>query len=269
MKNEMELKDFVYDGQYLSDYGFFVGKIGSGDNFIIEKGAKLVFDKIPKNYGRRHLLASASYDGAYSAQFDIFKNPEINNDLFLTDDEFRDLMRWLNRREYLQFCFIPDNGEETEKYYDASFNVDKILVDGRCLGLHLTMETNSAKGYGQELVSRYNISDTNIIFTLADMSDEVGYTYPDVVIEIMRDGDLRICNQTLQHTTEIKNCVVGEKITMQGALGIIQTDNEDHKLADDFNFNFLKIGNTINNRQNKLSFSLPCKITIKYRPNIM
>lgn len=271
MNTETIIKDFVYDGQYLSDYGFMVAKISTGnDKTVIREGSPLSFNKATRNSGKSYTLLSASYQGAYTTQFDICKNTDIYSDIEISNDEFRDLMRWLNRREFLQFCFIPENGDETEKYWDASFNVEKITVNDHLIGLHLTMETNSALGYGQEITTRFNVADTSMIFSLADMSDDVGYTYPDVTIEILRSGDLSIYNHTWQENTSIKNCVLGETITMHGNTMIIETDDENHQktMGKDFNCQFVKIGNTIKNRYNKLSFSLPCRVTIKYKPNI-
>lgn len=263
--------DFMYDGQYLSDYGFIIAQITTSDTkTVINEGSVITFEKASSNFGKKYSLLSAKYDGVYTTTFDICKNPDLNDDFEITSDEFRDLMRWLNRREYLQFCFIPDKGEETEKYYDAFFNVEKIIVKDYLIGLHLTVETNSAMGYGQEQSIKYTVSDTSAIFSLADMSDDIGYTYPDVTIEILRSGDLSIYNHTWQENTSIKNCVLGETITMHGNTMIIETDDENHQktLGKDFNCQFVKIGNTIKNRYNKLSFSLPCRVTIKYKPNI-
>lgn len=267
----MQSKDFMYDGQYLSDYGFMIANITTNEQkTVISEGSILTFEKTTRNRGKSYSLLATSYDSAYTTAFDICKNPSFYDDLEISNDEFRDLMRWLNRREFLQFCFIPDNGDETEKYWNASFNIEKINV-GKCLiGLHLTMETDSAIGYGQEIAFNYNVSDTDTVFTLSDMSDEIGYIFLDITIEILRDGDLRIYNQTYKEITEIKNCRMGEIIKFNGQSMIISTDSATHKqtLANDFNFVFLRIGNTINNRQNKLKFSLPCKVKIRYRPLI-
>lgn len=267
----MQSKDFMYDGQYLSDYGFMIANITTNEQKpVISEGSILTFEKTTRNRGKSYSLLSTSYDGTYTTSFDICKNPSFYDDLEITNDEFRDLMRWLNRREFLQFCFIPDNGDETEKYWNASFNVEKINV-GKCLiGLRLTMETDSAIGYGQEITLNYNVSDTDTVFTLSDMSDEIGYIYPDITIKILRDGDLRIFNQTYKETTEIKNCIADETITIIGQAMIIKTDSETHSatLSKDFNYTFPKVGNTIDNRQNKYSFSLPCKVKIRYKPLI-
>lgn len=267
----MKSLDFMYDGQYLSDYGFSIGYVTtSGRSVTVSPGAEIEFEKISRNRGRDYSLVSANYSGSYTTTFEIFKNPEIYGDaLDITDDEARDLIRWLNRREFLPFCLLT-NEDETEKFYNASFNVARIKVDERVIGLQLTMETDAAVGYGAEITNKYTVSQTDTVFVLSDMSDEVGYLYPDVSILVQRAGTLQIVNQTFGETTEIKNCVMGETIKMYGNTMMIETDDINHAktIAQDFNFNFLKIGNTINNRQNRLTFSLPCVATIKYKPII-
>lgn len=66
----------------------------------------------------------------------------------------------------------------------------------------------------------------------------------------------------------IKNVSVGEVITIDGPTHIITSSLDSHKLYDDFNFEFFRIGNTINNRNNRISASLPCKLEFTYSPII-
>lgn len=265
--------DFYYDNQYLSDYGFIIGYLTSSNKGkSVTEGVKLTFNKIVKNDGKNQSLASAKYDTCYTTSFEIFKNPKIHRgkEMVITSDEFRDIMRWLNRREYLPFFFIPKSGDEAEKHYNASFNVQKIYVGKNLIGISLTMETDSPVGYGQTQTYRYTVTDQKKEFLLTDISDEIGCICPDLKITIERAGDLTISNTTFNTTTEIKNCKVDEVITIKGDTQIIQTDSDEHRqtLRNDFNYEFLKIGNTIKSRQNRITFSLPCKVELSYTPTI-
>lgn len=267
------MKDFFYDNQYLSDYGFIIGYITSSNKGkSVTEGVKLTFNKMLKNSGKLHTLASVKYDTCYTTTFEICKNPHIykGKEMVISSDEFRDIMRWLNRREYLPFYFVPDSGDDTEKYYNASFNLQKIYVGKNLIGISLTMETDSPVGYGQTQTYRYTVTDQKKEFLLSDVSDEIGCIYPDLKIVIDRPGDLTISNTTFNTTTIIKNCKVDETITMKGDTLIIQTDSDEHKqtLTKDFNGEFLKIGNTIKSRQNRITFSLPCKVELTYTPSI-
>lgn len=269
----MKAKDFYYDNQYLSDYGFLICKITSSNSGVtVEEGQKLTFNKRQKSGSNSFTLASANYSTCYTTTFEICKNPQIykGKEMVITSDEFRDIMRWLNRREYLPFYFVPDSGDDTEKYYNASFNLQKIYIGKDLIGISLTMETDSPVGYGQTQTYRYTVTDQKKEFLLSDVSDEIGCIYPDLKIVIDRPGDLTISNTTFNTTTIIKNCKIDETITIKGDTQIIETDSDEHKqtLTKDFNFEFLQIGNTIKSRQNRITFSLPCKVELTYTPSI-
>ncbi len=260
--------DFCYDNQYLSDYGFTVGYVSTDNKGVqVKEGIKLTFNKRIKNGGKVYTLSGANYDTCYTTTFEIFKNPKTSDSLIITSDEFRDIMRWLNRREYLQFYCITDDDSETQ-YYNASFNVRKILNHNKLIGISLEMLTDSPLGFGQQQTINFNVSDKDITFLMSDISDEIGYIYPDIYIEVNRDGDLQIDNLTYGTTTIINNCVMNEKIKISGAGMIIETDNDEHKqtISKDFNYVFPKIQNDIRNRQNKFKFSLPCKVKMQYTP---
>ena len=262
--------DFEYDGQYLSDYGFVICNFGGApDMETISAGSRITFNKVPMSIGKKYSLAGTKYDECVEATFDICKNPELYNDLRISNDEYRDIMRWLNRREFLKFQVLNEDEKERETcYYEASFNVDKILVNKVLYGMKLTMETNKPFGYGQEQVFIWDIEDTTRPRVLSDMSDEIGYTYPSMTITINRSGDLSIHNELEECTMLIKNCTIGEVITVHGDTHIIESDDDSHRIYDDFNFEFFRIGNTINNRNNKITVSLPCKLELRYSPII-
>ena len=77
----MKSLDFMYDGQYLSDYGFSIGYVTtSGRSVTVSPGAEIEFEKISRNRGRDYSLVSANYSGSYTTTFEIFKNPEIYGD---------------------------------------------------------------------------------------------------------------------------------------------------------------------------------------------
>ena len=117
----MNAKDFCYDNQYLSDYGFIICKITSSNSGVsVSEGSKLEFKKMSKNGGKQHSLTNVKYASCFTTTFEICKNPDVNDTLIISQDEFRDIMRWLNRREFLPFYFIP---------YDR--NLNKIIAGGK------------------------------------------------------------------------------------------------------------------------------------------
>lgn len=267
----MKALDFSYDGQYLSDYGFIIGTISDEDDedIISETNvSQIVFNKKPTFWGKKHSLTSTQYSETIACKFQIFKNPDENESMIISNDEYRDLIRWLNRRDFHEMYFIDlDKGAETH-YCNASFNVDKILYNNKLIGLALEMETDSPLFRGQTVSYKWTATEHSPAFLLQDINDNVGYCYPYMVITADRAGDLEIYNDATGETTEIRNLSLDETITLNGDFNIILTNNEEHDktLANDFNFVFPKICNTINNRNNKFSFSLPCTVKISYTP---
>ena len=47
---------------------------------------------------------------------------------------------------------------------------------------------------------------------------------------------------------------------------IVGTSISGHDIANDFNYDFFRIGNTANDRENEITASAPCTVYLKYRP---
>lgn len=264
--------DFEYDGQHLSDYGFIICHFDATSGAsVAESGSKITFNKVSRNHGKSYSLVSTRYDECIQTTFDICKNPDLYEyeDREISNNEYRDLMRWLNRREFLKFQALnEEDGKGDACYYNVSFNVGKIKIAEKLYGLRLTLESDKPFGYGDEQVFSWDFADIATSKVLYDISDEIGYTYPSMVITCNADGDLSIYNELEDCTMLIKNCSVGEMITINGESQIISTNYHSHDICNDFNYEFFRIGNTINNRDNRISVSSPCHIVIKYSPII-
>ena len=265
----MNAIDFEYDGQYLSDYGFIIcdfhASSGAED---VTLGSVLTFNKVSKHYGKSFSLTSARYNECISTSFDICKDPDIFDNMEITNDEVRRLTRWLNRKKFLKFqAFDPDREYDT-CYYMASFNVEKIKIHEKVYGLHLIMETDKPFGYGEERYYKWTVSDVTAPLKFYDTQDEIGYVYPEIKIKCASSGNLEIYNSLFSSRMIINNCTNGEDITINGEFQVITSSNLSHALNNDFNYEFLKIGNTFEERENVLTVSLPCVLELKYNPII-
>ena len=98
------------------------------------------------------------------------------------------------------------------------------------------------------------------------MSDDEDYVYPNISITCKQAGDLTIHNAREDRTTFIKNCTANEIITMN--YPIITTSLSSHKIQDDFNFVFPRIAGDFVTKENKLTFSLPCSVQLRYSPAV-
>lgn len=261
--------DFEYDGQYLSDYGFTICDFDNTSGFqTVSGGSKITFNKVARNRGERYGLTSTQYDECIEASFYICKDPCEYDDMIITNDEYRDLARWLNRTRYLKFRMISEDGLSDTCYYDASFNIEKVLTDRMLYGLRLTLDTNRPFGYGETVKYDFNVTDTSKQYIVSDMSDTIGYTYPTIIITVSEAGNLAVNNLTSGSMMVIKNCSSGETISVFGDTKIVQSSNDSHAIYDDFNFEFFRIENSIDNRNNFVTFSLPCTVSISYDPII-
>ncbi len=164
--------------------------------------------------------------------------------------------------------FDEDDNIRDTCYYNVSFNVEKIKIADRLFGLRLTLESDKPFGYGQEQSVTWEFSDITVSKILSDMSDEIGCIYPSLKIICNDDGDFTIQNLTFETTTTIANCSDGEVITIDGNTQIITTSDDSHKVYEDFNYEFFKIGNTYNSRKNMISVNMPCVVEITYTPII-
>ena len=266
--------DFEYDGQRLSSRGMIICSFDSKSGVTnSEPGSVITFNRVQRNGGRHHSMSSAVFNDCYTAVFHICKDPcQVRSDLYeemkISSDEYRSLMRWLNRREFLPFRLYDEDLNGSTYYYDASFNIKKIFVGDVLYGLELSMETDGPFAYGEEVIVSGTIGSAGSSLEITDTSDDVGYLYPEVRITATGAGDISITSSYDNAATTIKNCTAGEVITLSGDAMTITSSVSTHNIANDFNYEFLKIGNTMENNVNTITASAPCQVTLRYHPII-
>ena len=265
----MYATNFQYDNHYLSDFGFIVCNFDSADGVnIVNAGAKIKFNTISINKGRKKLLTDTYYEECLESTFDICKNPDCFDDLYITSEEYREIMRWLNRHQFLKFQIADKDSNDDICYYECSFNIEKIKLNERLCGLRLNMITNSPFGFGKKQIFNWSVLDINKEYNIMDYSDETGVTFPDIYIKCLMDGDLSLKNSRDNKFTIIKNCTKGEEIIIKGKTRIIESSILSHKIYNDFNFEFPKLINTYNDKSNVFTVSLPCEVLLEYHPII-
>lgn len=262
----MNLIDFEYDGTKLTDMNM---SVTSFDDPYDEQsiGNEIEITSVKGQFADEYFAAGYQYSNPFQLEFDITKyNCDDFEDFIISDTELNKLMRWLNRKGYYKFKPIHDDGSFSDIYYMATFNVSLLKASGLLVGLHLTMDCNAPYGYLETETFEHEFnSDT---YTIEDESDEVGWIYCKATITCKSAGDLQITNSLdSNYVTTIKNCKADEVITMSGRTKIIETSMDSHtKLANDFNFNFLRIKNTYSDNKNVFSTNLPCTIKFEYNP---
>ena len=265
----MRAVDFEYDNIRLSDFGFIMCNFNySTDVEVADAGVQLTFEKVSKRKGQTFSLINSSYEDSLQTTFDICKNPDEFDDLEITDDEFLEISRWLNRKEFLQVYFIYDDIDKETRYYCGTFTFQKIMISEKLYGLQLTLVTDKPFAYGEKIIYHENISDIAKPFRLYDFSNIIRSFAPNIKIICAESGKLTIKNELLNSTMTYNNCTKGEIITVDGDAETISSSLNAHDIWNDFNYEFLKIGNTFIDRFNTITVSLPCTLEIEYYPII-
>lgn len=259
----MRAYDFEYDGVRLSDKGFIICKFDSSDVETIENGAKISFNTVPTLNGVKHELTSIEYGDCLTATFQICKNKcDSNQTDTVSLDDVRYIMTWLNRREFHKFRLLDD--EFSGIYFEASFNVSKIEVNGLIYGFELEMITNRPFAIKEPVTIVLNNPIENGIKTIFSESDEEGFTYPDMEITIVKNGDFEMKNLFNDRTMRIASCREGEVIN--ATYPMISSSLSSHQIQNDFNWTFFRIENTFKDKRNEITLSLPCVIKLTYSP---
>lgn len=259
----MKAIDFMYDGLKLSDFGFIICKFDSDDVETIENGSQITFNTVPTLNGMKHELTSSTYEDCLTTTFQICKNIcDSNQTEVISLDDLRRIMAWLNRKGFHEFRLLDD--EYSGIYFEASFNVSRIEMNGNVYGFELEMFTNRPFALRDSITTTLICTVEDSAKTIFSESDEEGFIYPDMEITMEVDGDLEIRNSFNDNVTRIANCKAGEVITI--SYPIIESNLKEHKIQNDFNWRFFRIENTFSNKRNEITVSTPCVIRMTYSP---
>lgn len=258
----MKAYDFEYDGLNLSDKGFMLCSFDKSKIDTVENGVKINMETSPFYNGDVNYILTANYESTLTATFQICKNPCTGEDLNITVDEVRDMASWLCRKGFHKFKIFDD--DYLNVYYEATFNMSRIIRNGNVIGLELEMITNRPFGVMEDTVINIKNEVENGVENFYSISDDEGFIYPKVKITIKQDGDLKISSIFVQRDTIIKNCKAGEIIEMD--YPVIKSSLESHKIQNDFNWNFFRIENKFKDKRNLIQISIPCEIEMIYSP---
>lgn len=263
----MKLTDFEYAGEKLSTKGCMICSFDGSNDETRVIGGDLTFNSVQNNNSFVQHKISTTYDSMYTPDsFSICKiNCDSLEDSYWTQDEVRDFSKWLNRESYEKFRPIYDN-VYSGVYFKGYFNVSVHEFGGFVIGFDLTFVTNAPFGFAEEIkISDQELSGSGYI-TINTTSDKVGYIYPKITIKCTSEGDLEI-NDIENRKTVVKNCSVNETITFSGETKIITTNLSSHsKLPQEFNYMYPRLKTSYTSDLNKLTFSLPCIVSIEFAP---
>lgn len=258
----MKAYDFTYHNRNLSDFGMMLCNFGDKGLDTISNGSQITFNTVPVLGGSKHNLINTQYEDCLETTLQICKHSCDGGVQEITSAEHRELTRWLGRKKFLKFKILDE--DYIDLYFEASFNISRIELDGKLYGLELEVITNRPFALKEPRVLTIKNSIQNGKHSINDTSHEEGYIYPHTEITISESGNLKIHNAIENRDTYIANCIAGETITMD--YPIVQSSNPSHNIQNDFNWNFLRIANTFEKSRNDLTVSLPCTIKVEYSP---
>lgn len=264
------ITDFEYAGERLSDYGCIIGFVDGSSSNTLDWANNLQFNTITRHSSGVNRYASTSYDDVYSTTFQVVKYDCDSRQFFdISDAEYRQIVKWLNRKSYEKFVPITDDDQYADCYFKGSFNVDPIIIGGKIAGLELTFTSNAPYGYG-DLVEIEASNDSNTAtgtFVAYSTSDETGISLAYMEITVKIKGTIGIINCADGSKIEIKNCVAGEVITLDGVNRIITSSKTSHsKLYNDFNYVYPHLVTDYNNKENIFIIYGACDIYMSYTP---
>lgn len=268
--------DFYYDGQYLSDFGYILCSFDDASGAeTVSSGSQITFNTASFEGGKKFAIINTQYDECISATFQICKNPCMFDDITLTPDDYREIVCWLNRHEFLKFYLLDDESDYYDYYFEATFNCNAIKIGDKILGIELSMTTNRPFAIHDPIVVNTSVSDNGAFhFNFDYTSDEVGYVYPKIKLTIGNYSDnAKVHDFTIGFShyggrgssLELSNCSEGEVITIEYPK--ITSSNTEHDLFNDFNFGFPTIGKSYNKNTNYIVGSgFIGDIEIEYTP---
>lgn len=130
----------MYDNINLSDFGMIICTFGEKGLETISNGSVITFNTVSTIGGSKFSSTSTEYEECLEATIQICKNPCGSNAMEISSAEFRQLTKWLNRKKFLKFKILDE--DYADLYFEASFNISRIEIDGRLYGLELEARTN-------------------------------------------------------------------------------------------------------------------------------
>lgn len=304
MKSEiMKAYDFEYDNRHLRDFGMVICNFGDKGLDTISNGSQITFNTISTLGGSKHQLTSTAYEDCLEATFQICKHSCDSDVSEISSTEFRELTKWLNRKKFLKFKILDE--DYIDLYFEASFNISRIEINGTLYGLELEVITNrpfalkEPRNINVKLKEVYGWEEykDGVWLGYATSTDENAYPhngvptgdgYQHIYLGEIYEGFINDTsyeegyiyprteitinqdgNLKIYNAIEDRNTYIANCVTGEVITldyPIIQSSVSSHNIQNDFNWNFFRIANTYENSRNDLIVTLPCSIKIEYSP---
>ena len=253
-------KGIVFDDKTSDEYGLIICEI-DGHEPSDTSGGQIEFTTTSSPIQNRwHKTGNANYKEPLQFAFQVIKSTHESFDAY----EYSAIQRWLVRKDgYKDFMIIK--GDYDNIHYNVQMNVEPVAVGSEIVGITVTGITDSPFGYNQLITKTIDVNGSDTL-SFVDMSDEIGYIYPDIEINVKSDCNIKITNTTENRIFYINNCVANEIINIDGKFLQISTTALSHNIYEDCNYTFPRIVNNFNKRKNVFKIEGNCTLKMQYRP---
>lgn len=252
---------FTFDDKTSDEYGLLVCEF-DGNTPSETSGGNIEFTLTSSPIQNRwYKSGNGNYTESIRFEFQVAKHNFKPIDTY----EYSAIQRWLQRKDGFKEFSITKLDYDTV-HFNVQLNVSPISVAGEIYGLTITGVTDAPYGFGQMVTLKGTTKNGMTSIKFADMSDEIGYIYPDIEISILSDCNLKITNETSGEIFTLRNCVANELIKINGQFLTITSTTPFHNIYEDSNYKFPRIINDFNKRINTFLIEGNCTITMKYRP---
>lgn len=249
---DMIYSDFVFDSICSDEYGVICV---SFENSNITKTA-VNTTKLTQNFvGGEFKIVEQTYSEPLNFKFQLLNN----NYTDISQYQERAIKKWLMKKnKYSWFTIL--SSEYSDLFFKANIsNPVNIFING-LNGIEFTVTCSTPYAYS-ELIEEYLDFSQSSSYSLYIDNDEETCIYPDIKITMLESGTLELRNNSIGNKMEIKNLVVGEVITINHSLPIIESSIQGKYIYDNFNFVWF----TFADGNNLIESNKKCTIQLNYR----
>lgn len=257
------IQDFVYDGRSLSSQGYIICGFSDDDDIdTIDTDSQRSFSNISLFNGKRQPFTSVTYNDPLAFTYQCCKNPCDDDDLQIPIADMQEIKRWLSPPTPRKLE-LPDDERYAGFYMEGIWNVSEVWGAGKCIGFQISFNSNRPYAL-KNLVTQKGSVSANGSFVITDTSDDQGFVYPTLMVTCKSAGTLTLHNSYDGRDTIVKNCAAKQIICFTPELQISSSNKRN--FSDDFNWKFLRIGNTLSNRKNTITSSIAIDYVFSYSP---
>lgn len=233
--------DFIFNGQKLSDLGFYVVEMSTGQT--------------KHNFGRSRTIETAESIGTernikkinhntISGTITIAKVDKSRNVVAITDSDADSLNYWLFAPKNYQELITLVDGKEHLIYY-LIFTSGEFTHFENGVGYYtLSYELDSDHAYGVTEVTEVTVTNDNGKTVYITLNDSVDDYYPDIEFHVEGDS-FKVVNHTLDERVEFKNLTTSGyrngRVYGENMMFMVSLEDPKLNMREKSNKHFLKL----------------------------